>query len=286
MRPGLHFLVLGALLFAAQRLTAERGVPGPHVALDPAGAAAPSDEEILWREAVAMALDRNDPLVQRRLEQIGELVASGDVEDPAEFAREARRLGLAERDVVVRRHLATAMRLALAHGGPAEMPGEAEVGAYFARHRARWAQPARVRFRHVYFARDRAGVPAPAAAAAALATLGASPDAAARVRGDAFLDGAEIASSLPEIERRFGATFARGLAAAPAGAWSGPLRSSYGVHLVRVAERVPATSPSLDRVRARVVHALLAERAAARLERRLAARRVRLGAVEPPRAAW
>ena len=35
---------------------------------------------------------------------------------------EARRLGLEERDVVIRRHLVQMMRLALAHLEPADMP--------------------------------------------------------------------------------------------------------------------------------------------------------------------
>jgi hypothetical protein len=166
------------------------------------------------------------------------------------------------------------------------MPGEADVQAYFARHADRWALPPRMRFRHVYFARDRAGVPASAAAAAALTRLQTAPDDVMLVQGDAFLDGRELALSGAETERRFGAAFARALAAAPLGAWVGPVPSSYGLHLVRVAERTPAASPSLEQVRGRVVHALLADQAAARLERRLVERRVRAAAVETTAAAW
>jgi hypothetical protein len=285
MRPALHFLALGAVLFALERLTADPGAA--NVAPPRSGhTAVATDDEMLWREALDMRLDRTDPLVKRRLAQIGELVAAGDVEDPEGFEREARRLGLTETDVVVRRHLVQAMRLALSRGGPDEMPSEDEVTAYFVRHRDRWMQPARVRFRHVYFARDRAGVPASAAAAAALARLQASAGAPAPVRGDAFLDGSEIALYVPEIARRFGAAFARDVAGTPVGRWSGPVPSSYGLHLVWVAERVPRSAPSLDDVRGRVVHALLADRAAARLERRLAERRMRAQPVEPTATAW
>jgi len=285
MRPAIHFMALGAVLFALERLAADRGaVDVGHPRSGPAAVA--TDDEMLWRAALDMGLDRSDPLVKRRLTQIGELVASGDVEDPAGYEREARRLGLTRTDVVVRRHLVQAMRLALSRGGPDEMPSEAEVVAYFVRHRERWTQPPRVRFRHVYFARERAGVPASEAATAALARLRASSGAPALVRGDAFLDGSEIALYGPEIERRFGAEFARGVAAAPVGCWSGPLRSSYGLHLVWVAARLPASMPSLDAARGRVVHALLADRAAARLERRLTERRMRAQPVEPTATAW
>ena len=62
--------------------------------------------------------------------------------------------------------------------------------------------------------------------------------------------GSERASggSLEEISRLFGDIFTGALAKLPVGGWSGPVRSGYGLHLVRVSGRVPARRPALDEV--------------------------------------
>ena len=72
-----------------------------------------------------------------------------------------------------------------------------------------------------------------------------------------------------------GPGFAAGVAALPPGEWSGPLRSGYGWHLVRVDAVRPAMVPSLDVVRDRVLQAVLEERRAWRLRETLKALRAR-----------
>jgi hypothetical protein len=269
--PAVHFLVLGGLLFAADAWRPRRPerAPGP----------VRSDQDLLLEEALALGLDRTDRFVRERLAGLVRIVDAGAVEDAPGLEREARRLGLERHDLVVRRHLVQAMELALAHGSPREWPDDATLAAYVERHRERFVQPARVRFSHVFFARDRAGEPAAAAAAATLTRLvaGAPEQPAAVTLGDGFLAGSEIAASESEVARTFGPAFAAALVRFPPGAWAGPVASSYGWHLVQVHERVPAAVPPLAAIRSRVVHAVLAEQAAARLERRLAERRARAG---------
>jgi len=51
------------------------------------------------------------------------------------------------------------------------------------------------------------------------------------------------------IARDFGAGFAGQVETAPLGQWSGPIASSFGMHLVRVTARSPAVLPKLDSVR-------------------------------------
>lgn len=271
--PGLHFVVLGGLLFVAHRLL----VP-PSTGLPVAQAVesqAPSDDEILFRDALAMGLDRNDPLVRARLAQLGELVAAGETEDPEAFEEEARRLGLDRSDVVVRRHLVHAMQLAMSHVGPSDWPTEQDVKAYFEAHRDDYRQPARYRFHHAFFARDRRGEAAPSAASDALARLREAGDASIgeSTVGDSFLLGSDLNLSQPELARTLGADFAAALERAPTGRWLGPITSVYGSHLVWLSERVPASVPPLESVRSRVVHAVLAERARQRLEQGLQRRR-------------
>ena len=52
-----------------------------------------------------------------------------------------------------------------------------------------------------------------------------------------------------EIARDFGDEFARQVAALPVGAWSGPVYSPFGAHLVKVEARIDARCP--DRIPAR-----------------------------------
>jgi peptidyl-prolyl cis-trans isomerase C len=265
--PALHFVVLGGLLFALH--------PSLPRAVERGAGVTRTDEEMLLDEALALGLDHNDRFVRARLAGLARLADAGGVEDAAGLDRTARRLGLERHDLVVRRHLVQMMELALAHGGSREVPEDATLAAYLDRHRDRFVEPMRLRFSHVFFARDRAGTPAAAAAEAALARLASQPMGlpAPAGMGDGFLDGPEIAGSAPQLARAFGPAFVDTVAGFPIGRWAGPVHTAYGWHVVRVDERVPAAMPTLAAVRSRVVQAVLAERAAGRLERRLAERR-------------
>jgi parvulin-like peptidyl-prolyl isomerase len=53
------------------------------------------------------------------------------------------------------------------------------------------------------------------------------------------------------------------------------VRSSYGLHLIWIHERIDAGMPPLDTVRAQVLHHMLRERSAERARQRIAALRVR-----------
>jgi parvulin-like peptidyl-prolyl isomerase len=55
------------------------------------------------------------------------------------------------------------------------------------------------------------------------------------------------------IARTFGEAFATALDAAPVNEWTGPIRSSFGIHYVRVTARTPAVMPQLPDVRDQVM---------------------------------
>ena len=54
------------------------------------------------------------------------------------------------------------------------------------------------------------------------------------------------------VARDFGDDFGKALETVPVGPWSGPVRSGFGVHLVRVIERKPGYLPGLDEARKEV----------------------------------
>jgi peptidyl-prolyl cis-trans isomerase C len=297
--PALHFLLLGACVFALGRDVrvapppAERRIvlaatdvarlrrefidaygapPGPAAEARLVDAAV--DEEVLYRAALAEGLDRREPAVQARLAQLVRFVGEGGSgEDDGALEREARALGLDRDDLVVRRHLVQLMRLALGRLEPGTQPGPAEVAAYYARHADEFTTPETVRLTHVYV---RAGADAGPAAARLLAALRrerVSP-ADAPARGAPFIAGAEIGPATPaEVTATFGPGFAAALDGVRVGEWGGPLRSTYGLHLVWVHERTPGGPPPLDVVRSRVRQRLLAERREALRRERLRALR-------------
>jgi parvulin-like peptidyl-prolyl isomerase len=54
------------------------------------------------------------------------------------------------------------------------------------------------------------------------------------------------------VQREFGPEFARAIAVVRPGEWQGPVKSGYGVHLVRVEKVVAGSAPKLSDVRATV----------------------------------
>jgi hypothetical protein len=295
--PLLHFFALGALLFGARTWWAARaGAPArepivltaadvarlgaewkeehgtaPDAAAEAALVRRAIDEEVLWREALAAGVPDRDPATRARLAQLGQFL--GEDGGRTRLEREARDLGLARSDLVIRRHVVEAMRLALAKPAFDDVPTDADLEAWVDAHAAELTEPAAVRLAHVYLSAAAHGAALEADAAALLATLrqeGADPSAV-ETRGDPFLRGARLGPvSDEELDRLFGPGFARALAGAPLSTWVGPVRSSYGLHLVWIEERLPARVPTLAQVRSHAVLGLLRERGARRAAARLA----------------
>lgn len=269
MRPLLHFLVLGALLFAAARWLASRP------SADPIAASAASDEELLVREARQLGLDRGDPVVRGRL--VRNLRLTGDPPGSTDaLYRQALALGMDQSDFVVRHRLAERMeaRLRAADAGPPA--GEAELRAYYEQHVSVWTRPAAFEIAHVFFSRARRGAVAGSDARAELARLRAArvgPDAGS-AHGDPCLLGSQLPlRSQAALARDFGPAFSDAVAVLEPGAWSEPIASSYGVHLVWVRARAVAEPEPFEAVRARVEDALRSERSDAALRAGIAALR-------------
>jgi hypothetical protein len=236
--PLLHFVLLGAAMFVMYGLVPEEpsGMPGHIVVtqgtLDNLAAAfacvwrrPPTDqelegliqdyvrEEVLYREALALGLDRDDTLIRRRLRQKMEFV-SEDVAAQAE-------------------------------------PSDDDLRAYLQAHPEAFAVEPRLSFRQVYLDPLRRGAHLTGNIGRLLAELqarGLSADPAEL--GDAFLLAHQFERvSATEVRTIFGDTFAAGLTALTPSQWQGPVPSGYGVHLVYVSERTAGRIPELADVR-------------------------------------
>jgi hypothetical protein len=148
--------------------------------------------------------------------------------------REALRLGLDRDDALVRQHLVQKMlMLAEDLSGASRPPTDAEVRAYFDAHREAYRMPARLRVVHV-FATTRERALANEEHARAWRGEGAPPF------GDAFPNARELEDDQEGLAAAFGDAFAQEAAGLAPGAWSKPVQSRFGWHLVRLVAREPA----------------------------------------------
>jgi parvulin-like peptidyl-prolyl isomerase len=192
-------------------------------------------------------------------------------------------MGLDRGDQLIRRRVGQKVEfLAESMNGVPE-PGDAALQAYLDGHRERFASPVRVTFRQVYL-----GTAAAADTVRLLAQLNkrVDSDAAADMGRQTQLDARMDSAPPGDIARTFGQRFAQSLAAMPAGPWTGPIASDFGLHLVRVSERVEARTPALDEVRETVKREWQREALAAANEKYYEGLRARYAVrIEHPRVA-
>jgi parvulin-like peptidyl-prolyl isomerase len=235
--PLLHFFLIGAAIFA---LNAWREK------------ARPAETSTPRIEVTAAVIERLRAAFERQFGKApdeAELRAQVTAHIREEvYCREALALGLDRDDTIVRRRLAQKMEFLTGDIADAAQPGEAVVREFFEKHAARYAKAGRVNFRHVYFSNEKHGADTEALAREALAAVkkGANDESF----GDPFLHGYQFAErEQDDVIAAFGAEFAKGLAVQPAGEWSGPVASSYGLHLVRVEARTEPRPVKLEEVR-------------------------------------
>ena len=166
------------------------------------------------------------------------------------YVREARKLGLDADDTVIRRRLRLKMEFLSDAEAELTPPTEAELTSYLETHAEKFARSPLYSFDQVNFSVDRRGAAAEADAREVLVALSGSapPDPASL--GDATLLPPSLdAVSTEDVGRNFGSEFAEALGSLPLGTWSGPVASSYGVHLVRLRARTESTPPTLAEMR-------------------------------------
>lgn len=177
--------------------------------------------------------------------------------------REAQALGLDRDDTLIRERLRQKLEFVAESAAPA-VPTDEELQAWLTSHADRYRQGPRLTFRQV-------GVRAADADAQArrlLARLAAAgPEARLEGLGDAKMLPAEVdRAPRGEVERLFGTLFANALSGLPLGQWSGPVESSFGLHVVLVRQREAEREPVLEEVRGEVQRDFLAERKAGQID--------------------
>lgn len=240
--PLVHFLIGGALVFAFFTWRGEAVDPESRsitVTVDTAGQLAARFEQTMQRAPTPAEMDG---IIR---DYIREEV----------YYREAIRLGLDADDSVIRRRLRSKMEYLARAEAEAAKPDDTTLQAWLDRNAARYSADARTSFDQVFLG-DGDG----AAALRALKSGGDWQNLGKPISLPRSLDAADKA----EIARTFGEEFAATLAKQKQGDWSGPVRSGFGQHLVRIRKVEVPQQPKLADIRQRVENDWRAGTAASR----------------------
>jgi len=231
--PLLHFAVLGAALVGLHRWVAPPALGRQIVLSAPVIEGLRQDH--LRRNGALPSAGEEVALIQRYI-------------DNEVLYREALALGLDRGDIIVRRRLVQKMEFLTEGLDPLPQPTDAELHAYLDAHAERYVIDDRVSLTHVFAGNDRHGATAPQMADHWRNQLLAGADPA--TLGDPFLRGRTFTTvSEHDLAGIFGNAFAARVMRLPIGDWSAPIPSSYGVHLVRVDAHVAGHHPALAEVR-------------------------------------
>ena len=244
--PLVHFLLIGASLFALSawrgewiRAGRERIVISADQVTQVQNAAevlkgrAPTDDEVaalieptirdevLYREALALKLDVNDDEVRRRLVDKMNYLTQ-DTADPAPSS-------------------------------------DAELRKFYDESPARFETPELATFDQVFFSPAERGDSVEAVARAGIAALrsGRSPD---EVGDHTPLRGSYENAPRDQVDVLFGAAVADALFTLPPGDWTGPFKSDFGLHAVRLRARTVRRLPPFDEIRDQVAAEFAADR--------------------------
>jgi peptidyl-prolyl cis-trans isomerase C len=239
--PLVHFAVLGgAIFFAAPRPRSDRAIT-----LDSAYFAA-------LEEAQSQRLGRPSLTNEERSD-----VRRRAIEDEI-LVREAIRLGIDRDDAIVRQRLIQkALFLAEDLERASAPPTASDLERFFASTKDQWTKPETVRFVHVYAAPNRRAslIPLEEKLRRADPWGDAPPEL-----GEAFPLPRAVSATRDELARDYGPAFADRVLGSISGAWSDPIGSKFGWHLVKVLEASPAGTASFDDVKGKLPLAYLVAR--------------------------
>lgn len=239
--PLAHFLVAGAALFL---------VMGWFGTADNGDRSITIDEEQVARLASQWQQTWRRPPSQQELDGM----IRDHIKDEVYF-REAMKLGLDADDPIIRRRLRTKMEFLATAQAENAPPTDAALARYYATNKARYAADAAYSFDQRFFGDSQSD------AASAVAALNAE---RAVVAGSISLPANMKSAPTSEVARQFGEDFAASLKNLPPGKWTGPVRSGFGWHAVRLKNVDASRIPPLSEIRQRVTNDWRAETRATR----------------------
>lgn len=233
--PLLHFLLIGASLFAANAWVTSGATE-----------ARGTREIRLTRGDVAWI---QKTWSQQRQREPDDTEMRGLVSDYLRemlLAAEGRELGLEENDPYIRRRLAQKVEFLVQDASRIAEPTDAELQAFYVAHPDRFLADPLISFEQVFFSAKHASeIPA------ALGRLNAGADR--MTLGDPIAIEPDFRNiSAQVVEAQFGDNFATAIFALDGNEWHGPIESAYGLHVVRISSKTPAQPSAFEDVKTRV----------------------------------
>ena len=234
--PLVHFILLGALLFAGHLLWQRHVTKADHTIIVTA--------EEMERQALIFAGENRRQPTDEDLKAL----LFAHVEEQA-LMREAERIGLGEDDTIIRRRLAQKMRFIIEDIEAPALPAEAELKSWFEANMDKFVSAETRSFSHVYLSPEEHGDNLNAAAQNILSKL-ENENEDWNALGDPFMlkRGFKSLNAL-ELSRLFGPTFSKGLFELEGNKWQGPIESAFGLHLIRIDNIADKITPSFEDVR-------------------------------------
>jgi PPIC-type PPIASE domain len=220
--PLLHFLLLGCALFVLYGWVGGRAKgDGEHVVI--------TQGQI---ERLSAGFVR---MYQRAPDQTELQGLIDDAIHEEIYYREAKTLGLDRDDTIVRRRLTQKLQFVSENVTPIPDPTEAQLEAYLRDNPQRFQPETRYSLMQIYLDPELHGARLAADAQTLLARLqGSVPDT---IGDASLMPRSFEKTPAAELARLFGEKFEMALRAVPIGQWSGPVPSGFGVHLVLIRER-------------------------------------------------
>jgi parvulin-like peptidyl-prolyl isomerase len=241
--PLVHFLVIGAAIFMLFGLVGQRDVDEKERAITI------TSGEINWltdawqkRWNRPPTAEERDGLIQQYLREMI-------------LYREAVAMGLDKDDTVIRRRLAQKLEFLSQDLITPQPPSEDELQSYFEAHIDRYQAPDLITLTHVFIDPDKRGNQTLVDAEVIKKQLQAlkEPPQDARSYGDPFmLQSYYPERSEAELLKLFGSGFARSVFELAPQQWHGPVLSGYGTHLVYVHDHQKAQPPVFADVKEQV----------------------------------
>jgi len=242
--PLLHFLLIGATLFIAYNLANEEGNVAPN--------------RIVVNSGQIEQLSANFKRTRMRAPTEAEMAALIESHIREEvFYREALAMGLDQDDPQVRRRMRMKLEYILEDISSQNVSDEA-LTLFMHEHPDKFKTDIKIAFQQVYLNPEkRENITADIEKSLLLLNNGTSPD----TLGDPILiPFNNKLSTQDQIARSFGDDFARDVTHISSKDWTGPIYSSYGVHLVKIDQRLKRTHQALSEIRALVEREYLVEK--------------------------
>lgn len=239
--PLLHFLVLGAAIFVVF-----------HVTRDPSANRA--DRIVVSSGSVAQMIEGFTRTWQRPpTEQELQGLINDYIKEEVLY-REAISLGLDRDDTIVRRRMSQKLDFLSEDLNRLPDPTQNQLREFLAKHPEKFRIGTKISFTQIYFNPDRRGAATQQDVEELRKRILENNGSIDLTQvGDPFLLQPDQDSLLEaDIEKLFGAAFASELLKIKPGQWTGPLKSEYGLHLVVVRARTEGRLPDLSEIRSQV----------------------------------